>query len=534
MRMSEAESTASASTWRRWFAPWFIVILTAYAIYSAIFIYRTSFVVEGVRYFSLFDDAMVSMRYAANLAHHQGLVWNPGGERVEGFTNPLWVLYMAFFHLLPISAAKVSLCIQVSGALFVLTSLFFVRKLAGALANGSAGTEAAAVVLTAFYLPLNNWSLQGTEVSALTLLVTAAVSIAVECVRSEGRPPFTLYFMLGLATLVRLDAVVPATTILAVTAWYDRKQRWNLLVVGGSIVLGFLLAQSIFRVWYYGDIVPNTYHLKMTGYPLIWRITRGLFVTGQFLLSVDLALFAAAIGVTLLLRTPAAILMLAVFAGQIAYSVYVGGDAWESWGGSNRYITIAMPLFFVLLAWAMTIFARAAAGYMGESNQGPVLAALTLVGLIATNAIHQSAFKCWLLKESPLNVDGNHVVVRQALILRRVTDEHATVGVVWAGAIPYFAERTAVDFLGKNDSTIAHLPMVFLAGQSKWLAFYPGHLKWDYSYSIARLKPDVVVQCWPDWADCAPYLGDYRQVNIGGFNWYVLRDSRHIHWDLMK
>ncbi len=231
--MSEAESTASATTWRRWFAPWFIVILTAYAIYSAIFIYRTSFVVEGVRYFSLFDDAMVSMRYAANLAHHQGLVWNPGGERVEGFTNPLWVLYMAFFHLLPISAAKVSLCIQVSGALFVLTSLFFVRKLAGALANGSAGTEAAAVVLTAFYLPLNNWSLQGTEVSALTLLVTAAVSIAVECVRSEGRPPFTLYFMLGIATLVRLDAVVPATTILAVTAWYARKQRWNLLVVGG-------------------------------------------------------------------------------------------------------------------------------------------------------------------------------------------------------------------------------------------------------------------------------------------------------------
>ncbi len=32
---------------------------------------------------------MILMRYAYNLAHGNGLVWNPG-ERVEGITNPLW------------------------------------------------------------------------------------------------------------------------------------------------------------------------------------------------------------------------------------------------------------------------------------------------------------------------------------------------------------------------------------------------------------------------------------------------------------
>ena len=35
------------------------------------------------------DDAFISFRYAANLAHGRGLVWNPG-ERVEGYTNFLW------------------------------------------------------------------------------------------------------------------------------------------------------------------------------------------------------------------------------------------------------------------------------------------------------------------------------------------------------------------------------------------------------------------------------------------------------------
>ena len=37
-----------------------------FLVYAALFIYRTSFVVAGERYFSLFDDAMISMRYARN------------------------------------------------------------------------------------------------------------------------------------------------------------------------------------------------------------------------------------------------------------------------------------------------------------------------------------------------------------------------------------------------------------------------------------------------------------------------------------
>jgi len=52
----------------------------AYLAWSAAFIYRSSFVAfDGHRYYCLFDDAMVSMRYAWNLAHGMGAVWNPGG-----------------------------------------------------------------------------------------------------------------------------------------------------------------------------------------------------------------------------------------------------------------------------------------------------------------------------------------------------------------------------------------------------------------------------------------------------------------------
>jgi len=83
-------------------------ILIAYAAYAAIFIFQSSFIVDGKRYFVLFDDAMISMQYAKNFAQGLGLVWNAGGPRVEGYSNPLWVLIMAVFHLFPIPQAMMS------------------------------------------------------------------------------------------------------------------------------------------------------------------------------------------------------------------------------------------------------------------------------------------------------------------------------------------------------------------------------------------------------------------------------------------
>ena len=93
----------------------FAALLVGFLYYAWRYILATSFVIDGTRYYVLFDDAMISMRYAYNLAHGNGLVWNVG-ERVQGFTNPLWVLYMALFHLLPLPPAQMGLAVQITGA----------------------------------------------------------------------------------------------------------------------------------------------------------------------------------------------------------------------------------------------------------------------------------------------------------------------------------------------------------------------------------------------------------------------------------
>ena len=225
----------------------FCLILISCCIYASVFIYRTSFVVDGERFFTLFDDAMISMRYAKNLANGYGLVWNPGGERVEGYTNPLWVFFMALFHLLPLSESKISLPIQLSGMGFLLINLFCVKKIADFLSNGDRLVSLTAVFLTAFYYPLIYWSLRGMEVSVLVCIVNFSIWLALRSVQA-GRPSCVLYLGLGIATLVRPDMIVTAVSILMYILVVDPRNRARNGGLGLTVLFSFVLLQTVFRL----------------------------------------------------------------------------------------------------------------------------------------------------------------------------------------------------------------------------------------------------------------------------------------------
>src|SRR3972149_11082877 len=141
----------------------FSLLVLSFFYYAWRYIESTAFVIDGEQYYVLFDDAMISMRYAYNLAHGLGPVWN-AGERVEGFTNPLWVGFMALVHLLPIPLSKTSLVIQVTGAILLGATLYFVRLIVERFTDDLL-TMLGAGGLTAFYQPLHSWDLLGMEVS---------------------------------------------------------------------------------------------------------------------------------------------------------------------------------------------------------------------------------------------------------------------------------------------------------------------------------------------------------------------------------
>ena len=44
------------------------------------------------------EDSAISFAYARNLVDGHGLVTYPGGERVEGYSNPTWTFLIALFY----------------------------------------------------------------------------------------------------------------------------------------------------------------------------------------------------------------------------------------------------------------------------------------------------------------------------------------------------------------------------------------------------------------------------------------------------
>ena len=325
-------------------------MLSAWVVYAARVHLLVQRMIGGVRYFLLFDDEMISMRYAANLAHGFGLVWNPHGAHVEGFTNPLWVFIMAVFHLLPLSPAKMSLPVELLCAALGAINLLLVWRLAKKV-SGTRTAAMLAVLLTGAYFPLNQWDLRGTEVALLAPLVTLAVLLAVDTV--EGGSARWLWPLLGFCTVTRLDMAVPALVIIAMVALFDARRRREHLLYGLSWLVMFVVVQLVLNRWYFGSALPNTYYLKVTGFPAALRIYNGMLRALAFLGGIGLVILALICVTIWRRRDVKVLLLLAVFIGQIAYSIWVGGDAWENYGGANRFVAIAMPLFMILFATAL-------------------------------------------------------------------------------------------------------------------------------------------------------------------------------------
>ena len=537
-----------------------VIVIVLFSLYAGTFIYKTSFVVEGKRYFCLFDDAMVSMRYARNLAEGNGLVMN-SGERVEGITNPLWTLYMALVHLFPIPQETISLVIQMTAAVFLALNLVFVRKTALLISGGLSPVASAAIVLTAFYLPLINWSLQGMEVCVLTLLMSVAVWKTLLAMRDRTFPA-AVYLLLGAGTLIRIDMAAPFAAIWLFLTLSMPELRRKHLVWGAATLAVFLGVQTIARVAYYGDLLPNTYYLKMTGYPVILRLSRGFAVWWNFIWHMNPLFFLVPVFLLVLGYNHSLGLLGIVVASQMLYSIYVGGDAWDDWGGSNRYMAIVMPQFFILLAYGLyrirdiiaggdreteTIRHSGASAGKGDKHrcgsrasiliQRYSFPALVLLSIIQLNNNSGSlSLRGLALIDPPPHVENNRTMVGRAQLVKKITTPDAKIAVTWAGIIPYFSERYTVDILGKTDRTIARLPMRRApVDKNPYTFFLPGHLKYDYRHSIGDLKPHAILQFWGDLSEADPYVVDsYVKIMTADLWVYVLQSSDKIRWDLFQ
>lgn len=505
----------------------FPLILCSYFVYLILLIYRTSFVIDGVRYFSLVDDMMISMKYAKLFAEGHGLVWNIG-DRVEGFTNPLWTIYMAFVHVLPIASSKISLVLQLTNVLFLLLNLFVVKKIAGLLSRNSFFIVSFSLLLTASYYPLNNYAVLGIEVTVLTLLTSLAVLLVIRQIKTKKFSKIVL-FILGVATLVRIDMVVLYGSTILFLILFDKKNREKTIKWGSFIFVLFVGFQTGIRYLYYQELFPNTYYLKMTGYPILLRMTRGAYTLFKFVWDTGIILFL--IPFSLLYKAKKEILYIFwIIAFQIFYTIYTGGDVFYYFG---RYVMVTVPLFFVLFALASEkILQSIVQGLYAKKHIFVLSFIFVFVSISMFNFVDKDMFLESLLLKHPQSTGGIKQNVELARAVDTATYKGAKVVVIWAGITPYFSDRYYYDMLGKSDKVIARQSTrkpPELVGINSLIRFVPGHLKYDYEYSIKTLKPDVVTNLYFEREKIIFYMDkNYDLKTINGVSLYLKKNSKFI------
>ena len=200
------------------------------------------------------DDAYISYRYVANFLNGHGLVYNIG-ERVEGFTNFGWVIYLIFWGSLGVSYIFIS---KLTGFLFgggIIVLTFLMSKLV--FHKKDLLFALLPVYLLAFNQSLAYWSPAGLETAAFAFF--SLLSLYLYLKRS-----WFLIASLILVVWLRPEGVL-ITGLLIIIEIITEKRFPKYTSICAFIAFIFSLPFVWFKLYYYGSIFPNPFYAK-TGF----------------------------------------------------------------------------------------------------------------------------------------------------------------------------------------------------------------------------------------------------------------------------
>jgi arabinofuranosyltransferase len=281
------------------------------------------------------DDAFITFRVVGNLLAGQGPVFNPG-ERVEVATSPLWLFVLtAADAVVPGDAvAWSSVVLGLAGTVAGVTLATLGARALFAGADAWLTVPLGAVVLLALP-PVWDFATSGLETGLSIGWIGASffgLARAAQGPRPAAPRPVWLFVLIGLGPLVRPDLAVVTVVLLAWLVAAVEGSWWRRAL--GLAAAGALpAAYQVFRMGYYGLLVPNTAVAKEAGRAL-WG--RGLVyvedLVSPYLLWVPGLALAGLLGLALhriaWRRRESSLVLVVLVAAALhtAYVMRVGGD----------------------------------------------------------------------------------------------------------------------------------------------------------------------------------------------------------------
>jgi hypothetical protein len=224
---------------------------------------------QAFRWSWYIEDSAICFAYARNLVEGHGLVPSPGGERVEAYSDPLWVAILAVFQAVGLDGFTVS---KPLAMLFGVGTLFSTWRLAARALPEHLGPGALlAPVALALNAQFAIWSASGLENALFCLLLSAGLLRTLIEIEDGGLPwSAVLYLLLALTRPEGLGYAALAGFAYLVGT---RGRGWRPAAIWAGVVLGPYLALELVRIWYFAWPLPNTFYAKITGRanaPLNW------------------------------------------------------------------------------------------------------------------------------------------------------------------------------------------------------------------------------------------------------------------------
>lgn len=443
------------------------------------------FLMENWQLTEQIDDAYISFQYARNLVAGHGLVFNIG-ERVEGFTNLTWTLLIALGMKLGFDAALFchSIGLLFSALLLVATAVYAAILLPPSR-RWLAGLAPLLLLASNSFV---GWSTAGLEAPLFAVLITAAFCCAVK------ESWYAVAVWCALATLTRPEGALYAAVLLGagalIQAWQCRGSLFvELMKHSGAIIvyLLFLVIYTTWRLYYYGEYLPNTFYAKAGGIPLVY----GLKYVWNFIADGSGVLLIPAVIATLL-RRDYRLTFAAIFVTLI-YVIAIGGDAFHL----SRFLLPVLPV----------IIGGGLIGVDALLNRNRELG-IALFAVLPLSA-------AWSLWGKPLSAEyfgaewqrfptlskrisaKNHAAFGGVAAARKLADDIASlsppaksVATIAIGQLAFFSnDLHVIDLVGLVDKHISRSKKRI---KGKGVLMLPGHQRTDSEY-VLDCRPDVIV-----------------------------------------
>jgi 4-amino-4-deoxy-L-arabinose transferase-like glycosyltransferase len=454
------------------------------------------------------EDAYISFRYAQNLLAGEGLVFNPDGQKVEGITNLLWTLLVAagsWVTGVGLPGVSVALGLVFGVLTLVLAWAWGFEELVGSgvsRAPAAVGAGAAPLLLAvapgfAFY------AASGLEVVFFGFLVMAGLYF----LRVGGKLWCALLgsLLLGAAAMTRPEGALVlffAGAAYVLMPGGDRWRRMLAAAVPGGLALAGV---TLWRLYYYGALIPNTAFAKAGGFEVMerWGIPYIVDTAREnwFPVAWLLILLGAVAHRGFLKRNLAVMGLVPVWA---AYVVYAGGDYMPF----GRFVQPMLPVLYTLAVVGVGLVFSSLVGSSTRTRSvlgGASVALPVLVGL--------SVFVAGMPEQ--VQAEKEHGDYLRAMTERRHAaadwfEENAPDALVardGVGAFGYYSDLRLLDMLGLNNSYIAH------NGKS-YPGLKPGHQTSDGDYILSR-KPDYIMV--PEVKPPFTFASEKELANTPGF-----------------